>query len=427
MHATRADFGSALRKGMGRAALLLQEKPDDAELNAELLRACTKNLTYDRQCEESRVPYLCELIRMTGQADAYRTALESHLKAATSAEPLSDTEQVFGILCRLAAQDGTDQAVLRNFVFATEDRALAMNCVWELVRMQGVEALLACVHHFGPEFAEDPWLIIVMKGALEERDGDPAAAAALQQARRGDVALDRLLSLNEAETGDDEKPDATSGYAALKAEVERGARKSFPYAWVKGANQAEIECAAEDLAAEPDEARAIPYLMMFRTRSFPGDPTRLFPLLGSANRRVVHLAASALARVSHPAIRDFALQLIAEGRPEVGTRLLRNSYREGDLAVFRALLDQFASNDDAYHSIGLSALNVITRAAERPKEAHMLLLHLYENEPCSFCRGTTVKLLADADAIPDWMAREGGYDTEPSIAERFRPPTMEGR
>ena len=111
----------------------------------------------------------------------------------------------------------------------------------------------------------------------------------------------------------------------------------------------------------------------------------------------------------------------------MGTRLLRNSHSEGDLVVFRALLDQFASDDDAYHSIGLSALDVIKRVAERPKEAHTILLHLYENEPCSFCRGTAVKLLADADAVPDWMAREGCYDAEPSIAGRFRPPAMEGR
>lgn len=61
----------------------------------------------------------------------------------------------------------------------------------------------------------------------------------------------------------------------------------------------------------------------------------------------------------------------------MGTRLLRNSHSEGDLAVFRALLDQFESDDDAYHSIGLSALNVITRAAERSKEMHTILLHLH--------------------------------------------------
>ena len=50
----------------------------------------------------------------------------------------------------------------------------------------------------------------------------------------------------------------------------------------------------------------------------------------------------------------------------------------------------------------------------------MALMHLYENEPCSLCRGRVVDQLAAMGAIPDWMAKEGRYDAEPSIAERFR-------
>jgi len=210
----------------------------------------------------------------------------------------------------------------------------------------------------------------------------------------------------------------------MKAEVERGARKHFPRAWIKDASQAEIERAAEDLVAEADEAKAMVYLAVFRQRAFPDDPTRLFPLLGSANRRLVHLAASTLARVSHPAIRSLALQLIAEGRPDIGTRLLRSSHGEGDLVLFRPLLDQFAPDETVYHSIGCSALDIIERLAEKPEEARAILLHLYENGPCSLCRATAVNQLAAAGGIPDWMAKEGRYDAEPSIAERFRLPTL---
>jgi len=42
MHVSKAGFGSALKRGMGRAAILLQKEPHDVDLNAELLRACTK-------------------------------------------------------------------------------------------------------------------------------------------------------------------------------------------------------------------------------------------------------------------------------------------------------------------------------------------------------------------------------------------------
>jgi hypothetical protein len=137
MHATKADFGSLLKKGLGRAAILLQEEPDDADLNAQLLHACTEDLAYDKQGEESRVPYLIELIRMTGQAGTYRAALEARLKAAKPADAIGNIAQVFGILCRLAADDGADQSLLRDFVLTTENRKLAMAGAWELVRLQG--------------------------------------------------------------------------------------------------------------------------------------------------------------------------------------------------------------------------------------------------------------------------------------------------
>jgi hypothetical protein len=258
-----------------------------------------------------------------------------------------------------------------------------------------------------------------MANELEERDGATTVAAAIEQARRADAEFDRLVGLAEAETKSVSKPTAVPAYAVSKAEVEQGTCKFFPHAWVMGASQTEIERVAEDLLTEADETRAMAYLTAFRSRAFPGDPTRLFPLLSSANRRVARRAADALALISHPAIRSFGLQLIAEGQPDLGTRLLRSSYGEGDLVLVRTQLDRLAHDADTYHGVGLSALSLIKNIAEPQDEARAILLHLYENEPCSLCRGTAVDLLAAMNGIPNWISKEGRYDAEPSIAERF--------
>jgi hypothetical protein len=183
------------------------------------------------------------------------------------------------------------------------------------------------------------------------------------------------MRLAETEAKDNEKPTAVLTYAAPKAEVERGTRKYFPRAWVKDASQTEIERVAEDLVAEADEVRVIAYLSVFRNQDFPGDPTRLFPLLGSANKRVAYAAAGALARISDPAIRSFGLHLIAEGQPDLGTRLLRSSYGEGDSVLLRALLDGLVPDADAYHGVGLSVLRLIEieSADKPPDEARAIL------------------------------------------------------
>ena len=418
------EFWEALRKGSGRATILLQKKPQDPELNTKLLRACVENLAYDPQCEAQRAPYLCELIWITGQQNAYRDALQSCLRTAVPDNSI-DVGQVFGILARLAERDGVGADVLREFVLATGDRRLAEVVAPEFIRLQGLDALLASARRFSPEIADDPWLFAGLVYALEEREGVEAATAALQEARRGDAAFDRLMGLAEDRTGTPGEPVAVPAYATLKAEI--GARRRFPRAWVTGASQEDIERAAEDLLTETDDGRVLAYLAIFDPRIFPGDPTRLFPFVASDNRRVAFFAAGVLARISHPAIRSFAHHLIAEGWQDLGARLLRSSHGEGDIALLKTLLDRFASDEDRYHSLGLSTLHVINNMAETPEEAQAVLLHLYENGPCSNCRRKAVDQLAAMDGIPVWMAREGRYDAEPGIAERFRGSVLAER
>jgi hypothetical protein len=65
------EFESWLRKGLGRAAVVLKREGGQ-EHRGPLMYACTRNITYDRQCEEERGPYLLDLIRLSGEPEFYR-------------------------------------------------------------------------------------------------------------------------------------------------------------------------------------------------------------------------------------------------------------------------------------------------------------------------------------------------------------------
>ena len=416
-----SELREALRRGTGRAAILLQKDPQNPELNAELLRACIENLVYDPQCEAIRVPYLCELIRITGQQDTYRDALESRLRTATPDDPIQDIEQIFGILAQFAAQSGNRGAVLSEFVLEAGPKAMAQAVAPDLIRLQGLGAFLACVRRFEPDEDWDWSLIGEMTHALEERDGTVPAQSALREARQADAELDRRIRLVEEKANAPREPEAVPTYDILKAEV--SGRRHFPRPWVMNASEQDLERAAEDLLAESAEGRVLAYLAIFRPRRFPGDPTRLFPLLGSTNRHIALSAASVLARISLPAIRNRAYQLIAEGHPDLGARLLRSSHGDGDVGLLTTLLEQ-APDDDNYHSIGYSALEAIEHMNNKPPEAAEMLLHIYKNGPCSNCRQRAVRQLATLNSVPDWMAAEGYYDAEPEIAEKFRPSVV---
>ena len=75
MPPSSTEFEAALRKGLGRAMILLRKAPEDQGYNAALMRACRFNQVYDRQCEEDRVVYLHRLIRCTGRVQVYRDEL----------------------------------------------------------------------------------------------------------------------------------------------------------------------------------------------------------------------------------------------------------------------------------------------------------------------------------------------------------------
>ena len=166
-YSSASELREALRRGTGRAAILLQKEPQNPELNAELRRACVENLVYDPQCEAIRVPYLCELIRITGQQDTYRDALESRLRTATPDDSIQDIEQIFGILAQFAAQSGKGGAVLSEFVLEVGPKALAQAVAPDLIRLQGLGAFLACIRRFEPDENWDWSLIGEMTHALE--------------------------------------------------------------------------------------------------------------------------------------------------------------------------------------------------------------------------------------------------------------------
>ena len=91
-------FKDALKKGLGRAMLLLKAEPGSHLLQAELARACKINLVYDSQCEEPRAAYLYRLIRETGQVQFYMATLSRCLGDGTEEGEESDLTQAFCVL-----------------------------------------------------------------------------------------------------------------------------------------------------------------------------------------------------------------------------------------------------------------------------------------------------------------------------------------
>lgn len=213
-----------------------------------------------------------------------------------------------------------------------------------------------------------------------------------------------------------EKSMAHLDYATVKEHLV--STRGFPRDWIAAASAEELAQAAADLLVERDQKKLWHYLYLFSRRDFPLPPTDIFRLVRSQTMRIANGAELVLRRIAHPDVRALALDLLVEGyRPDIAIGLLRSNYQPGDLKNVNEALEKLVLDEDGWHGVGMSVLDVLGHFKVPLDECCSLLLRLYEEDPCSYCRNGVVEKLAEMGGVPDWMAEECQFDAEPDTAK----------
>jgi hypothetical protein len=313
----------------------------------------------------------------------------------------------------LAADDASfDRGVLYDFIGRASYDMTGVGSTMAFIRLEGIPALLLYVRRFAAEIAgpEEAWSFKYLVEALAEREGPEAATAAVEEARATCPELDRLLALDvdafHAETGE------TMDYAAAKEALAAGGRW-LPREWSRHASAEEFALAARDLLTEHDVRKLRAYLDQFRFRQFPAPASSLFPLVRHEDGMVARDAAKILGRLGGSDVRMLALKLLDEQRPWNGIQMLRECQQPGDFERIGKRLEGATLDADGWHYLGMAVFGLLEDMDVPPEETRAVLLRLYEEEPCSYCRERTVSRLAASGDLPDWMAEECRYDAEP--------------
>ena len=392
-----SEFKGWLRKGLGRAAIFVKTNTPE-HCRAPILHACAHNLTYDSQCEESRGPYLVDLIKVSNDVEFYRGGIQSALAAY---DPEIDLGQLFEIAASFVTKGDCELKQAMYTAFGRCGFANAGICAAEeLVRLDGLHGLLFVAKSFGGVRAADrPWQFGNLIEALEKRDGKQALPPELngfvQEWRNYEERLER-----EAQKA----PKPRENYETLK----RSLKRASALAWARTASSDELALAAEGLLMESDEERLITYLRMFQRHVFPQPIDRLLDLVQSENDDVARAALVALRNVVDARVRALGLNLIAgvKWRGFAVGLLVRNAER-GDYGIIEAALREDI-DPFIYHSIGIDVRHFVE--AHRSEEAERSLLLLYENGPCSLCRNGVVEELIAIDRLPVWIREECQHD-----------------
>ncbi len=384
--------------------LLLERYGHTDEFRGALLHACTHHLP-DETDEDVRADYLWGLIRRTGDERWYRDRILAVLCSLDEESNPADIEQVFETAC-LFAERGDEQ--VHQAMRETFRRVPTFGGAHELITLDGVDAFVAVVEAFlgsdGEQMVHELYLLV---GSLGDRVGEEVAWQSVSDTSSKRADLRSTLQAVQAHRAQSEKVrPVIRSYADIQREI-NGKHPPLLLRWGKQASDEELERVAADLLTEDEPERQRAYLTAFAWRRFPLPPEKLLEFAQGDNEKLARWACRALRYIKDDAVRELGLRLLRSAeRCDMGLDLLTSNFRDDDLGLIEAL----AARADLpnYHSFGIAARQLFE--ANPSADAVPTLMSLYENVPCSMCRGSVVKDLIARGALEDWMRDECRYD-----------------
>lgn len=414
-----------MAKGLGRAILYAQSH-DVRGFRDLFLDACLHCYAYDPQIEGTRADYMLELVHATPDEEFY---YDNVLQALGTGEDNWDTVHRFRFATCLG-MEGNERAKRAMYKTFSPGPKMGEQIATYFVQMDGVDGLLFAAEKLGEllmtttEEVDLGWMI----SAAGDQIGDEQAREALQKASEGNRRIDAYrLEVQARRKGLDERlrksAEMTSGtYDQIRANL---LKVTFTWitSWGERASDADIDRAVDGLvtAQTPREQHA--HLRIFSRRRFPGDIRLLLSLVNVEDGNVDLAALTALSQISEPSVRDLAFELIntrAKQRGRAIELLLRN-FKPGDHSV---ALQWFEAEDDAEarHSMGSDLIELCEMHPDKSVEAGMMRT-LYEQGPCSFCRGNAVRKLIELNALGNDLRTECAYDSDEDIREMVKQPS----
>lgn len=393
------QFRTALQKGQGRAWLHVREHGGQGEVRQEVLNACLHNLTYDPQCEGSRIEWLLSLADLTSVPHFYERRI---LEALSETKEFWDADQLVELAAAFARR-GSD-AARRALYEIVRQRTFAESLGAEqLVDLDGLEGFLHVAEALGERMLEDPdfWDNDSLLCEVSERFGEEEVLRALRERAARSVGAEAYLEeVLEYRREREEEEEGEARPAISLRDILEEIDSPGEMAWYqlgsfgRRCSEDERETVFARLLWETRRESLLRCLWVFGMRGVPHLDDRLLDLAQSEDPDVQRAAISALGGLRHPGVRDLMLRLLASSPPvpRGALRLLGSNYEPGDGAFIETILRR-PGDQDEIHNRGLDLLH----AADTVKDPELAgcLFWVYEETPCSLCRYSAVAALLE--------------------------------
>ncbi len=427
---TREQFEVALVRGLGRAQMHVARHGAKG-LEDLILDSCLHNRAYDAQCECERAGWVFDLVLAAGLSERVLAAVVEELHAKREPEH-RHAEHACGLARRFAAQG---HAVAREALYFAFRRTLDQNDqvgVGEIIALDGETGLVFVVESLGEKLRGHPEEYVDDQPLFwfEEHRAPAKARAVLESAAVANEAVRRYLKRLDDLKARRSEPEPSSREASFikqptrwpssLEEMIRCAELPPPMSpwllgrrWGRQATEDELRTIIHRLEAAADPGVRRRYIGCFLDRPLPAAGPILLRLADDPDADVRRSAIWALRGYPHEDVRAFALRRLAAGRADEGeVALLRRNYQSGDHEHVEPILRAACRAGDM-HSLGMDVLEAFK--GNRFPAARDCLLLVYDNTPCSNCRGEAVEWLVEQGVAPEWVLDEGRFDVDPEI------------
>ncbi|MCR5806645.1 MAG: hypothetical protein K6G68_06385 [Oscillospiraceae bacterium] len=407
-----------LKAGHGRGYDTVQKDPE--KYRTAVLEMCTKDMSYDIQCEGSRARYVFELSMLYDDVSPFIDAAVNRFLALSP----DDSDHDMWHLCDLV------------FLYAFEyNNKAAENAVWEkynalygemmtrrisarLNRVSSAHEYMALsfisLHRW--EYAEmaardvGAWFIRRRRADKEELRWDYCWLQSVMNEEFGEKEMkERLSHLSKT------SKEIRRFFEIMYIEQQKPKRKGR-----KILTESEIRTLADDIINEPDNKTKSSLLSSFYYKNIQwlSDIGILIGFAESEDRDLSYHALKALAKQKNEKVGEYARKRLSEGDAAHIAKYLPmivNNYRDSDEETILSILEGITIDDDnssGWHSITIDMLN--TNDDSLPDS---LYIWIYENSFCSCCRFDAVEKIVKCGSFTDEMLTECLHDCDGDIRE----------
>ena len=439
-------FRQYLKRGHGRAYIILQSAQDIEKYRPNLLWGCLNGFAYDAQCEGSRAFYLYTLVSLFPDKESFLPKIcQKYLSLSTR---LGWEYLHFSELLDCFARDGSDMAeqalhdkynavlqkmmTKKHFDIYDNDREclehsaiiLSSRSIEDWMNIAADLGRLVIENsHYREHFVFD-WFIDHSEDLykrerliklLEKAKKTSNTLCAFYDAYTSQIEENDRIREN-GDSGEIVPPSAED--LRLIAESEDHIPLSNRVRFRRLANDNEKKKLADALEQERDPETKAKLLSAFIGYDYPGSKEKLIEYTESKNKALREAALNVFSDCRGEIAAVRALKMLAE-KEAVDTALcvLISNYKREYKAVVLDTLESEKLTDDEIHGIVMTINDAKDFGIYLPRE---FFEYAYENSPCACCRETIVRYMSKHGWLTREIAEECLYDCNDDTSNYIR-------